>query len=147
MGKVVNIYLATSIRAPSRQPGCYLYILETQTAKGPATITKKELLEESTENQSTLLALCEALGRLRMSCSLHLYLDCSYVAAALSQGWYREWEYHSWMNKKGRPVTDGEIWRQTSSLLRPHDFQVHLKEPHSYREWQQREVGIWQDTR
>lgn len=146
MGNVVNIYITSGIKSPSRKRGCYLYILETQTARGPATATKKEILEESTENQSTLLALCAALKRLRLSCSLHIYLDCPYVAAALSQGWFTEWEYHGWQNKKGRLVADAEIWRETSSLLRLHEFQIHQKERHPYRKWMEMEVSKWQDT-
>lgn len=146
MDKAVNLYIATSIKPLKRQRGCYLYILETQTAKGPATITKKEILDEGTQNQSILLALCAALKRLRMSCSLHIYLDCAYVAAAIKQEWIKDWEYHNWQNKKGRQVTDAEIWQEVSSLLKPHTFFVCENQPHPYKEWMKMEVEKWKDT-
>lgn len=138
--KTVNIYLATSLKAPRKAPGTYLWLLETDTKSGPATLYKTGYKEDTTENQSCLLALKESLSRLRVPCLLHIFTDCAYMAAALEKEWYKEWEINDWKNKKGKQVQDEETWRELSSLLRLHDLSVHLKEAHSYKSWMATEI-------
>ena len=138
--KTVNIYIEVSIKGPARRRGRYLYILETETSRGAATFTDKKEMEDSTESRLHLQAMVSALRRIRHSCHLNLYVESTYVAAVLSQGWIEEWKYSGWQNKKGQPVKDAEKWQEISSLLSAHDFTVYLREPHSYREWMAREV-------
>ena len=140
--KTVNLYIASSIRGPARRDGQYIYILEADTAKGPATLTNKKALLGTTENQSVIYALCSALSRLREPCRLEIYTDCVYLATVLTQGWLMEWKYAGWQNKRGCSVKDAEKWREISYFLDAHDFNVHLHEFHSYKEWMTREVNI-----
>lgn len=138
--QTVNLYIDTSIKGPRRRAGCYIYLLEMKTSKGPATVNKLVCMEETTENHMTLTAMEEALKRIHKPCALHIYLECSYVAAAIQKGWLKEWQYNGFVTKRGRAVSDEEKWRRIQSLLNVHDFSIHEKEAHSYREWMEREL-------
>lgn len=136
--QTIDIYIDTSLKGPKRRNGSYLYIIATQTNAGPADAGNMGSLQDTTENQATLTALEAALKRIKKPCRLILHLECRYVAGALENGWYKQWRQQAWMTAKGRPVCDAEKWRTIEYLLNAHDFEVRLKEPHSYREWMQR---------
>ena len=141
--KTVNLYIVTSMRGPSKRPGACLYILETQTTKGPATITNTIGMENANENGAALEALTAALKRLKQPCSLNIYLDAQYIAAALENRWYQKWKFEGWKNAKGKPVCDVAKWQEIEYLLSLHDFRVRLKTGHPYRDWMEREVRTW----
>lgn len=139
--KEVNLYIDTSIRGPKRKMGAYGYVLETQTAAGPATLTKVEKTEcESTEHQSLCMALLKALKRIRTECKLILYTDSEYIGAAFTKGWLTEWHQSGWNTKKGTPVANAELWEPISETVQRLEVQVKVKEEHSYKEWLRREV-------
>lgn len=138
--KAVNIYIETSIRGPRRCAGAYGYILETYTAAGAVTLTDFKLLPETTEAQSLALALAEALGRMRESCSLTIYTQSSYIESVLLH-WLKDWKANGWMNKKDRPVADAEVWQKTAELLNAHIYDVVVGASHSYRDYLQRETA------
>lgn len=138
--KTVNIYIDTGIRGPRRSKGSYLYIVAMQTAKGTADIGNKVELEETTDNQATLMALETALNRIHQPCNVILHLENQYVAGALKNGWLEQWQENGWITKKGEPVKDAEIWQKVLILLDQHDCQIKLKEPHEYRDWMKSEL-------
>lgn len=140
MMKEVNIYIETSIRGPRRRAGAYGYVLETYTAAGAATLTDIKPLPETTEAQSLAMALAEALGRLRASCSLKIYTQSSYIQSVLMH-WLKDWQVNGWMNKKGNEVADAETWQKTAELLNAHLYGVVVGAAHSYQEYLQRETA------
>lgn len=138
--QTVDIYIDTDIKGPRRCDGSYIYIVAVQTSAGTADIGNQKKVEDTTENQLTLLALETALKRLNKPCHLVLHLECHYVASALKNKWYVNWHNHDWLTAKNEPVRDAEKWRRIEYLLNEHDFEVKLKEPHTYRDWMQREL-------
>ena len=139
--RTVDIYIDTSLKGPRRKDGSCLYILSFTTAKGlTADLGQWIRREDTTENQLTLLGLESALKHLQEPCRLILHLECAYLASALENRWYEKWREEGWMNAKNVPVRDAEIWRSIEYLLNAHDFQVCLKQPHTYREWMHREL-------
>lgn len=134
----VNIYIDTDIKGPQKKDGAYIYILSALTAKGTADAGNMKVMENATENSLTLAALGTALKRVNGSCSLVLWLECPYVAAALENRWFENWEKNGWMTSRKEPVKDAEKWQNILKLLDGHDFEVRLKEPHTYREWMRR---------
>ena len=83
----VNIYTYTDIRGPGRRTGYYVYLLEQETAKGPATLHKIEkAAERETENKVQLLAVIGALKRLRKNCDLEIHTHSEYVSAGFTKG-------------------------------------------------------------
>lgn len=145
--RTVDIYIDTSLKGPRRKDGSCLYILSFTTAKGlTADLGQWIRVEDTTENQLTLLGLEAALSHLREPCRLILHLECTYLASALESRWYEKWREAGWMNAKNVPVRDAEIWCTIEYLLNAHEFQVCLKQPHTYREWMHREL-TWKAER
>lgn len=139
--QTVDIYIDTSIKGPRRRDGVCQYIIAFKAANGVTADTGDKIrAADTTENRLTLLGLEAALKRLKAPCALIIHLECSHVAAVLNNGWLEEWKYNNWMTKKGAPVADAKKWQSIQYLLNAHEFQVVLKEEHSYREWMKREL-------
>ncbi len=133
--KTVDIYVDTSIKGPRRRDGWWTYIIAMETGSGTADAGDTGKAEDTTENQATLIALEIALKRLNRPCHLVMHLECEYVGNALLNGWLEQWKWNGWMTAKNKPVSDAEKWRSIQELLNAHDFDVCIKEPHTYREW------------
>lgn len=139
--QTVDIYIDTGIKGPKPRQGSYMYIVAMETNKGTADIGNMKTLPETTENGATLAALEEALKRIAKPCKLVIHLECNYVATAFQRDWISQWKNNDWKNARGKPVADAEKWRSIEYLLNAHEFSVCYKEPHTYREWMQRELG------
>ncbi len=133
--RTVDIYIDTSIKGPRRRDGWWTYIIAMETGSGTADTGDTGKAEDTTENQATLIAFETALKRLKKPCHLVLHMECDYVATALTSGWLDQWRYNGWMTAKNKPVCDSEKWQSIQSLLNAHEYEVILKEPHTYREW------------
>ncbi len=131
----VDIYIDTSMKGPKKRGGWYTYIVAAETGKGIADTGDTKKAEDATENQATLLGLEAALKRLKVSCHIVIHLECDYVASALTNGWIDQWRYNGWMTTKNKPVCDAEKWQSILDFLNAHEFEVVLKQPHTYREW------------
>lgn len=138
--KKVDIYIDTSIKGPRRRSGWYTYIIAADTAAGTADLGDTVMVEDTTENQITLIALETVLKRIKKPCSLVLHLENNYTAAALINKWPEQWRYGGWMTARNKPVCDAEKWQSILSLLNAHEFEVVLKQPHTYRDWMKRKL-------
>lgn len=131
--KTVNLYIDTSVRGPRRKRGAYGFVLETITAKGPATCTKVTKLEETTEHQSLCLAIREALQRIKKPCRVVVHTQSEYTIAAI-KFWLQTWKDSNWINGKGKEVADAESWQEIASR-----YEIELDavsdNTHQYREW------------
>lgn len=130
----VNIYTYTNIKGPGKRSGAFTYLLETETLKGPATLSKTEHLE-ATENLAELTALLKALQRLNKTCFLTIYTDSQYVAAGYTQNRIENWIKSGWMTAKGTPVANKEEWQKIAELLVRHAVSFVVGEWHSYKAW------------
>lgn len=140
--KTVHIYIDTSIKGPRRRDGEVLYIMAFEAANGKtADVGNRIKREDTTENQLTIVALEEALKRLNTACRLVLHLECGYAAAVLQNRWYEQWRYNGWMSTRNEPICDAEIWQSIQYLLNAQEFEVVLKQEHTYRDWMRRELG------
>ena len=131
----VNVYTYTNIKCTRKSAGTFIYVLETTTSKGPATLTKTEYIEDANQNKAELTALIAALKRLNKMCNLTIYTDSDYIKSAYLRGWIDTWKKNNWMNAKNNPVANMEEWRSLSSLLEKHLFHFVPKQEHSYHAW------------
>ena len=136
----VNLYIETNLKGPRRQTGSCMYLLTMETSKGPQTRGRVVKLEDTTENQITLAALDEALGRIKRPVRVCLWLDCKYVAGAIANEWPQAWEKAGWMTSKGKTVTDAEKWQSVLEKIRAHEVSVKIGEHHEYKNWMLREI-------
>lgn len=94
----VNIITQSGIKTVKPKNGAVGYVLETQTSKGPATLSRVFTVSGQTMNASELTALIEALKRLREPCALTIYTESTYIAGAI----------HSTGRTSGRRRTGGQ---------------------------------------
>lgn len=136
----VNIYTMTSFSGMKKQDGAAVYILEMETGSDPVTLQDSQVLQNKTPNAAELLAVKEALRRMRKKCGLTIYTESSYVAAGFTAGWVKKWKENEWKTARGREVTNREIWEELDSLLNGHEYEFKVLEPHEYRLWMKREA-------
>lgn len=133
--ETVKLYIASSVKGPCRRKGSCGYVLECPSrplsAKNPTMETR--YIGETTEHHALLCALHEAAGRIRGECFLTVYTDSPYIAAVLS-GWIREWEANNYMSRKGKPVADAALWKETTERLNAAGSPVYVALRHM-NEW------------
>lgn len=136
----VNIITRSGIKSIKPKDGAVGYVLETQTAKGPATLSKIFAVYGLTANASELTVLIEALRRLREPCSLTIYTDSAYIANAVDSGWTERWDEAGWQTVKGKDVANKELWQELIELLRQHEVNFDTENDIGYRSWLATEV-------
>ena len=84
----------------------------------------------STNHRAELLALIVALEYLRdhpQPTKIPIFSDSQYAVDGLNEHWVDKWRKHNWLNAKGKPVINQDIWEQLDSLrLVPATF-YHLR--------------------
>ena len=133
----VSIYTHTTAKGPKQKITGFGYVLECETAKGPATLSHIGHFENETKNRTELRTLIEALKQLNRPCELEIYTT-DYMAAVL-ETWLPTWEAHGWKNSRGEEV-DPE-YRELKNLLKPHSASLKT-DTHQYAEWLKRETEI-----
>ena len=137
--KEVYIYLYSTVKSCRGGNGVYTYILETDTSKGNATISKTEIVENVTAHKSILLALAAALKRIRQESYLVIYTDSNYVAVN-TKGSLAKWKKNGWKTARGEPVKHMEEWQEVEQLIHPHSFEFVVGSKHSYYIWMKAEA-------
>lgn len=137
----VNIITQSGIKTVKPKNGAVGYVLETQTSKGPATLSRVFTVSEQTMNASELTALIEALKRLREPCNLTIYTDSSYIAGAIEQRWPDKWEAADWRTAKGKDVANKELWQELIKLLKEHEVSFDTENDIGYRSWLVTEIN------
>lgn len=136
----VNIITQSGIKSIKQKDGAAGYVLETQTAKGPATLSRIFTVRGLTANASELTVLIEALKRLREPCSLTIYTDSAYMANAVNSGWTERWAEAGWQTIKGKDVANKELWQELIELLRQHEVSFDTENDIGYRSWLETEI-------
>ncbi len=137
----VNIITQSGIKTVKPKNGAVGYVLETQTSKGPATLSRVFTVSEQTMNASELTALIEALKHLREPCNLTIYTDSTYIAGAIEQRWPDKWEAADWRTAKGRDVANKELWQELMRLLKEHEVSFDTENDIGYQSWLVTEIN------
>lgn len=128
----INLYIETSIRGPRIQDGEYIYVLECFVSGKPETRDGSGIVTEATENKLTLMALLEALSRITKPASIRIFTRCGHALNSLQNHWPRQWQAAGWLNARGKPVKNAELWDLILEKLDPHVYTV-TDEDHIYR--------------
>jgi ribonuclease HI len=73
----------------------------------------------STNHRAELLALIVALEYLRDCPQLTLvpiFSDSQYAVDGLNEHWVTKWQQRNWLNSKGKPVINRDLWEQLETL-------------------------------
>ena len=130
---VVNLYVETNIKGIGKKKGKYIYLLETETSKGLATVHDiKEI--EATKDVAELTALVAAVERLKNKpCELNVYVTSSMLMNNIRH-YLQSWAKHNFCKADGRRLSCWELWKELWEKTTIHDLRVYNK-PHSYSNW------------
>lgn len=71
----------------------------------------------STHQRAELLALIIALQYLKQhSQSSSIFSDSKYAIDAINHNWIDKWQHNGWLNTKGNPIDDRDLWLQLSAF-------------------------------
>ena len=88
----------------------------------------------TTNNRMELMAVIEALGRLKRACKVKVYSDSSYVINGMTK-WIPGWIKKKWINSQKKPVLNKDLWIRLLDLTRPHNIEwIWVKGHHGHVE-------------
>lgn len=135
-----DIYIVSSITKLHRCNGIVGVVIEAQTSKGPATLTKFGIVEDVTKNQSVLLGIKYALTRISPKADAVIHIDDRYAANGWENGWIEEWVANNWHTSKGKEVANAKQWQEILAILGSRQPQFVVGEDHTYKSWLETEV-------
>lgn len=131
--RVVNLYVETNIKGVGRKKGKYIYLLETETSKGVATIHDIKQIE-STKDVAELTALVAAVARLKdKPCELNIYVTSEQLMHNIRH-FLKGWAKNNFCKADGRRLSCWQLWQELYKKTCIFDMRVYNKS-HSYSNW------------
>ena len=118
----VTVYIDTSFKGKlNAGTGTFSYVIE-YIASDNQMYTIEDVVEYTgtTKNRIAVLAVIEALNRLRKTCDITLYINSQYVVEAVEQKWIQEWIANNWNNKNGEQVKNKDLWKKIAEYTIKH---------------------------
>lgn len=129
----VNLYVETNIKGVGKKTGKYIYLLETETSKGLATVHAIEEIE-ATRDIAELTAVAAAVKRLTNKADvLNIYVSSSSLEVNLSR-YLNIWAANNFCRADGRRLSQWELWKIVYENTSKIDIRVYNK-THSYSNW------------
>lgn len=138
----VNIYVGTTIKAPSRNAGKSMYLIECPTS--PDYVVKGFVaLQDTTEDAITLVTIIKALNRFTKPSKINVFTKCNGVYHTIDSGRCFEYQSKHWKNSKGTQIRNAELWDILIDLLAKHKYTI-TQADHSFMEYMRSELKQWQ---
>lgn len=128
----MKIYLMTNAKRLAEEEIKGIYILSAETAKGEATVSKKEHFM-ATKNAAELKLLIMAIERITKPCEVEIYTESPYLATGFQ--YLKPWERNEWKTQKGEPIKNSEQWKKVAEFAKVHRCTIFLQCHHPYKEW------------
>lgn len=96
--------------------------------------TEKEISggeKETTNNRMELMAVIEALSRLKEPCEVTLWTDSKYVSDGLSKGWAESWKRNGWKKADKKPALNPDLWDRLLTLYNTHEVTIQWIKGHA----------------
>ena len=77
---------------------------------------------DTTNNRMEMMAVIEALRKLKCPCNVRVVTDSNYVVKGMTQ-WIQGWIKRGWINSSKKPVLNRDLWEEMLELSRPHSMQ------------------------
>lgn len=102
----INIYIELDSMSPKTTEGYYGYVLEwkTKTREGFGKT-------EGSPAKRLLVALTEALDRIRVDCAVNIFCGNRWAAHALNDD-LKHWKENGWKNVRGTEIKHRELWER-----------------------------------
>lgn len=132
--KTVKIYIETSFAGPVVKDGKYAAALVFTKSDGDASrfLTGEE--KESTFNRLTLLAMAEALGRMKEKCRIIMYTENAYVKNMIEQDNPERWRRAEWKKAAGTTVQNKDLWELFLERADKQEIEVRFSKHNEYKE-------------
>lgn len=132
--KTVKIYIETSFSGPVVKDGKYAAALVFTKSDGDASrfLTGEE--KESTFNRLTLLAMAEALGRMKEKCRIIMYTENAYVKNMIEQDNPERWRRAEWKKAAGTTVQNKDLWELFLERADKQEIEVRFSKHNEYKE-------------
>ena len=138
----VNIYVDTTIKAPSRGPGKSIYLIECPAH--PDNVVKGfSKFQDTTEDALTLLTIIKALQRFTKKAKISIFTKCNGVYHAIDTGRCFKYKEDDWKNAKGQQIKNAELWDLLIENLTGHEWTI-TQADHSFMEYMRTELKRWQ---
>lgn len=136
----VNIYIETSFRGPATKKAAGAWIVEYLSSTGKP-ITRGGILyaDKTTENELALQLIRKAFSILTKTCCTVVFTECGHILRTMQNHWLWQWRKNGWINARGKPVKNAEIWNKCADLLEKHMTEWTDAE-HSYRKCMQSRI-------
>ena len=129
----VRIFIETTWKAPAKGDGISMWLVEYMKDGAPVTRQGFIHVPEGTESQGTLMGLINAFHVLKKPCSALVFTQCEHVLNAVQYQWHIRWQKDGWINAKGRPVKNVDLWKMLAEKTTQHVYRVQ-KGFHDYQE-------------
>ncbi|MDI9259767.1 ribonuclease HI [Alicyclobacillus sendaiensis] len=95
--------------------------------------------EPNTTNQRMeLKAVIEGLKALKRPCDVIVHSDSAYVVNCFQQGWHVNWRRNGWVNSKGEPVQNRDLWEELLDAINGHRVRFEKVKGHAGVKWNER---------
>lgn len=78
--------------------------------------------ELTTNNRMELIAVIEALKKIKRPVPIRIHLDSKYVHDGIAQ-WIAGWKKKGWRTAAGKPVKNMELWQELDALVHQHQIE------------------------
>lgn len=137
---ITEIYIQSSIRGMERCDGIVGLVVERQTDMPAEPFVQFGRVLSATKNCADLLGLKNALAHAGPEDWLLVWLDNTYIWAAVTHDWLGGWKYDGWKTSKGRQIANMEEWQAVAELLHGRKPEIHTG-THKYRRWLESELA------
>lgn len=94
---------------------------------------------DTTEDAITIMALIKGLMELNKPCKFTIYTSDRNIFYALDTGRAQEFQKNGYVNARGLPVKNAELWEILFDLLKKHEWKI-SQEDHSYKIYMESEL-------
>ncbi|MFV0520377.1 MAG: ribonuclease HI [Lachnospirales bacterium] len=92
----------------------------------------------TTNNRMELLAVIDALEKLKRPCNVKLYSDSKYVIDSITKGWVYSWAKKGWKKSDGKMALNIDLWERVLPLLKIHTVEFVWVKGHANNEFNER---------
>ena len=76
----------------------------------------------TTNNRMELMAVIEALRKIKRPCKIRVVTDSKYVIKGMTE-WISGWVQRNWVNSRKKPVLNRDLWETLVELSSPHEIE------------------------
>lgn len=119
--KHVDIYIEHNITRMKAESARYGYAVAFEKSTGELVYKKSfGYANNITENGIYLMALTDALSRMKEPVDINVYMRSMYLCNMINSRMYERWHAQGYKNAQGKDISNSERWARIYELSRNH---------------------------